>query len=224
VEKTHFGSDLWNDVLTLCGRASRTVFDVGANEGQSARNFLELFPDSKIYSFEPLPEAYTSLEALARLHKRIVPLKVALGAENGAAVLNQNALNATSSVLSVSPSSGAFVSGSALSTQRRVDIRIATLDAVAAEHRIDSIDLLKIDVQGYELEVLKGASQMLSAGRIRAIVLEVNFAPLYERQASFQDINTLLKSHGFGLSCFYDFAFSTQNQLMWCDALFCRNE
>lgn len=109
-----------------------------------------------------------------------------------------------------------------MSTQRQVHISITTLDAFAAEHKVGIIDLLKIDVQGYELEVLKGASLMLSSGRIRVIVLEVNFAPLYERQASFEEISTFLQSNGFHLSCLYDFAFSTRKELMWCEALFCR--
>ena len=222
IGKARYGADLWQDAVSLCGPAAGIVFDVGANEGESALNFLELFPDATVYSFEPLPEAYASLQAMARLRTRLVPVNVALGAEHGLAVLNQNALQTTSSVLPTAPSSRAFLGGPALSTQRQVHISITTLDAFTAEHKVGIIDLLKIDVQGYELEVLKGASLMLSSGRIRVIVLEVNFAPLYERQASFEEISTFLQSNGFHLSCLYDFAFSTRKELMWCEALFCR--
>lgn len=224
VGKARYGADLWHDAVSLCGPRAGIVFDVGANEGESALNFMELFPDATIYSFEPLPESYASLESMARPRARLVPINAALGADHGSAVLNQNALQTTSSMLPTAPSSRSFLSGPALSTQRRVKISVTTLDAVAAEYQVETIDLLKIDVQGYELEVLKGASQMLSARRIRVIVLEVNFAPLYERQASFQDISTFLQSHGFSLSCLYDFAFSTRKELMWCEALFCRSD
>lgn len=224
VGKARYGSDLWHDAVSLCGSKVDTVFDVGANEGESALNFMQLFPEAIIYSFEPLPEAYASLDAISRLYNRLVPVNVALGAESGSALLNRNTLQTTSSLLSTACTSKAYLRGPALSTQRKVDISVKTLDAIADEFTIGAIDLLKIDVQGYELNVLKGASQMLRSGRIRVIVLEVNFAPLYEQQACFQEICRFLQSHSYSLSCLYDFAFSTRKELMWCEALFCRND
>ena len=97
---------------------------------------------------------------------------------------------------------------------------MTTLDDFCSQESVTGIDLLKMDVQGFELFVLKGAQGLLSARKIGCIVLEVSFISLYENQASPQDLINRLAGHQYDLMGFYDFAHSAAKRLMWCEMLF----
>ena len=72
ISKVEFGRDLWPDVKTiLAAREIKTVFDVGANEGQSAQAFLRHFPHARIFSFEPTPATFEKLKGLAATEPRL---------------------------------------------------------------------------------------------------------------------------------------------------------
>ena len=97
---------------------------------------------------------------------------------------------------------------------------MTTLDDFCRQESVAGIDLLKMDVQGFELFVLKGAQKTLSARKVGCIVLEVSFVSFYENQATPQDLITLLANHQYDLMGFYDFAYSAGKRLMWCEMMF----
>jgi hypothetical protein len=72
------------------------------------------------------------------------------------------------------------------------------------EQNIPRIDLLKVDTQGYDLQVLKGATKLLAARRIKTVLLEVNFVPMYQRQATFLELHAFISSFGYRLVDFYN--------------------
>jgi hypothetical protein len=99
-------------------------------------------------------------------------------------------------------------------------VQATRLDDYAAENRLDRIDLLKADTQGYELEILRGATGLLNAGRIKAIYCEGLFSELYEGQCYFHDIHSHLLQHQMKLCGFYGCARGPTGELMWADALY----
>ncbi len=91
-------------------------------------------------------------------------------------------------------------------------IRVQTLDAVFENEVPKQIDFLKLDTQGSELAVLKGASKLLSMGCIKVIKCEVAFLPVYKNQAVFADVFALLKSHGYELA---NLQYYPETSLQW---------
>ena len=88
--------------------------------------------------------------------------------------------------------------------RRQVPVPVTTLDSYVEGHGIRRLDLLKIDVQGYDLEVLRGASQLLTQHRVETILIEVNFIQMYVGQGSFGEIERYLRDAEYGLLCLYE--------------------
>jgi FkbM family methyltransferase len=88
--------------------------------------------------------------------------------------------------------------------KRRQKTRVLTLDSLLRSQGLARIDFLKLDAQGTELEILKGAREYLSAGRIAIIKTEVMLLPVYRKQCTFSEIDHFLKEHGY---LFVDCAF-----------------
>ncbi|MGI8821440.1 MAG: FkbM family methyltransferase [Chthoniobacterales bacterium] len=142
----------------------RTIFDVGANAGQSALAYLRYFPQSTIYSFEPVRSTYRKLEHATRPHPRIRTFCCAMGKEKSTGQINVNPDDSRSSILHARPE------------DETESIALDSVSHFARENRIDTIDFLKIDTEGYELEVLKGSVQLLACQRIHLVLAEC--APL----------------------------------------------
>ena len=221
ITKVEFGRDLWSDVKTVLAAGEiKTVFDVGANEGQSAREFLRHFPQARIFSFEPTPTTFQQLARFAGAQPRLTPVNKALGETPGRVAFNENAFHQTNSILTANPRGEEYLGPAVIDCQRKIEVEMTTLDAFCRQESVAGIDLLKMDVQGFELSVLKGAQEFLSARKIGCIVLEVSFISLYENQASPQDLINRLAGHQYDLMGFYDFAHSAQKRLMWCEMMF----
>jgi FkbM family methyltransferase len=221
ITKVEFGRDLWSDVKTVLAAGQiKTVFDVGANEGQSARQFLRHFPKARIFSFEPTPATFQQLARLAGTQPRLTAVNKALGEAPGQVAFNENAFHQTNSLLPASPRGEEYLGRAVTDFQRKIEVEMTTIDAYCRLESVTGIDLLKMDVQGFELFVLKGAQESLSARKIGCIVLEVSFIPLYENQATPQDLTNLLANYQYDLMGFYDFAHSAQRRLMWCELMF----
>ena len=221
IAKVEFGRDLWPDVkAVLAAGKIKTVFDVGANEGQSAREFLRHFPQARIFSFEPTPTTFQQLSRFAGNQPRLTPVNKALGEAPGRVAFNENSFHQTNSILPANPRGEEYLGPAVIDCQRRIEVEMTTLDTFCRQESVAGIDLLKMDVQGFELFVLKGAREFLSARKIGCIVLEVSFVSFYENQATPQDLISLLAGHQYDLIGFYDFAHSAKKRLMWCEMMF----
>lgn len=147
-----------------------TVFDVGANIGKYAKKILDISPNSKIYLFEPHPKNFEILSTkLSDCHD---------------IMLNNFAVGHELSMLKLydyenKPSSHASLYKAVIeeihsSKSASYDVSVMTLDQFTFENSIKHIDLLKIDVEGHELNVLLGAKKLLSESRISVIQFEFN--------------------------------------------------
>lgn len=223
VSNRNFGNRILRDVVRIVAPNSvQTVFDIGANRGDTTAEFANVFKDANLYSFEPDPTLFQELERrFATLH-RVKLFPVGLGRSDEWRELTINKGPEGNSYLPVSPSIQDLTTGDWTVPVGKVRSRIRTLDAVCDELGIDRIDLIKIDTQGFEREVLQGGSQMIMAGRTRLVYLEVLFAELYQGQCYFDEIYSLLISRGFRFVGLYNCFNKTvpPHELLWCDALF----
>jgi FkbM family methyltransferase len=157
----------------MLGNKVQTIVDAGANIGHTAENYLKTFPHAQVHAFEPFADSFGQMQQRIGSNPRAKLLAMGLAASSGTAKLHVNKSAATDSLLTTA--SLGVSSDDACATIGEVDITLTTLDSYAAENNLKNIDILKMDVQGYEIEVLKGATQLLDAGSISMIFTECYF-------------------------------------------------
>ena len=207
----------WRMQSELLKGKANVIFDVGANRGNTTLKYSQIFPNSEIHSFEPFPKSY---EVFINLHKDNLNVninKYALSSNIGTSNLNINKSVDTNSFLE-SKKIGANSDKNCISVGQ-IPIKTNTIDNYCLKKNIEKIDILKIDVQGFEIEVLKGALDMLKNGSIKLIYIETYFKPQYVDQPLFHDISKFLYNHNFSLQDIYDPYFSNNN-IVWCDSIF----
>lgn len=209
-------------LLGLCGRPIRTIIDVGANEGQFASMIAARFPEARLLCFEPLPEPHGILARWAAgMGGRVTPFNMALGAESGDAEMEMHLDHSpSSSLLKATPLTGEFYPHTLKHGSLRVSLR--TLDDVveglanAPEPEI----LVKLDVQGYEGQVIRGGKRTLA--RASACLVEVNLDVLYEGQTSFQVLLFQLEELGLTYAGNLEQSLAPDGHVVFFDALFVR--
>ena len=170
------------------------VLDVGANAGQFGIDIRRYGFNGQILSFEPVSQTFTLLTETIKKHQPWQALQLGLGSIESEQTINVsgNAGLSTSLLTMGSVHLANFPESATVSTQR---VTISTLDKQLELLGIDPRHImLKLDVQGYEAEVLKGASQSLS--RIPLCYLEVSMVPLYEGEITFLPILNMLSEAG----------------------------
>ncbi|MEA2844479.1 MAG: hypothetical protein QOJ69_2150 [Actinomycetota bacterium] len=173
-----------------------TVVDVGCRWGPQAV-WLEL-PGARVIGFDPDEDECRRLTELAggSPAARFVP--VTLGAEPGPAVLYVTAEPACSSLYP--PDVSLLTTRESLDViapTAQLPVELQRLDDWTAAEGVDRVDYLKLDTQGSELDVLRGATRTLAS--VRAVEVEVEFNPIYEGQPLFADVDRFLRRHGFVL-------------------------
>jgi FkbM family methyltransferase len=205
--------------LNRQGIIPKTVIDVGANVGQFAVACAKIFPGVSVHSFEPLPDCVKQLNRhVARLGDvRVYPF--ALGAQGGEVVLHVNSHRHSSSILSLGERHlKAFPDAREIQAIR---VPISTLDRELESVSLESPVLLKLDVQGYEAQVLNGATETLK--RVDYVLLETSFRPLYEGEKTFMEIARMMEDRSFEFLRPVDWLSDPLNgEVLQMDALFAR--
>ena len=168
------------------------LIDIGANQGQYATRFRQLGYQGDMVSFEPLEAAFSSLSRAARNDGRWQVKQFAVGAENGSATLHVSANSVSSSLLDV----GELHVAAAPSSEhlRDEEVTVTTLDTALKDTSFRSA-WLKIDTQGFESEVLAGATETLS--RVSVVQCEMSLVELYVGQPPFLQVFQKIESLGF---------------------------
>ena len=177
------------DFLARRADGLRLVFDVGANKGDWTRAVLKLKKDVQVIAFEPDPAMY-EIFAADRFPENVNCENEGLGAEKGEFTLYVHASSGMNSFVK----RGMFDEGEL--TEKKA--RITTVDAYCAEHHIEKVDYMKIDVEGFELGVLRGAQRMLKEKRIAALQFEYGGTYL-DSGISLREIFDLLHAAGYAV-------------------------
>ncbi len=181
-----------------------TVLDIGANEGQFSSSLRQLRPDVFIHCFEPNLEAAQALMSHFQGDPRTAIHTFGLGSLAGTATLRLNTFSPSSSLLRLA-STHRQNFPHAMETSS-VEIPIRRLDDCFGDFHVQGTTMLKLDVQGYELEVLDGGRNTLH--ECRYVYTEVSFIELYEGQPLFEEVLAFLGDKGFRPLGMYDVTYS----------------
>lgn len=202
----------------LTQNVSPIIFDVGAHTGGVARTYRTLFPLSEIHCFEPFPKSFDHLITQMQGDSRVHCEQIALADRTGIATLCCNASSATNSLLDSDPRGAAFWGDGVLDQRSKVMVPTTTVDAYCEENALSRIDILKIDVQGGEYEVLKGAERMFSELRIAMVYSELILCPTYLGQRKPHEYFAFFDAHGFELVDLFE-PVRSHGKLIQADAL-----
>lgn len=216
--RSYFTQSEINQLKWLRDLEIKTILDIGANTGQFAQSISEILPNSTLYAFEPLPDCY------AELIKNLIGLpkaeafNIALGDETGKVQINYNEFSPSSSLLPLAELHKETFPYAQNTTSQ--EIEIARLDDIAAKLQLIEPILIKLDVQGFEDQVIEGGVQVISQAAI--IIIELSIEPLYEKQLLFNDIYAKLRDLGFQYHGNFQQAYNNDGRILYVDSIFVR--
>ncbi|MEQ9461564.1 MAG: FkbM family methyltransferase [Phycisphaeraceae bacterium] len=198
------------------------MVDGGAHTGDMARRFLARFPGLEVHAFEP----NTDLQARLEANLSGVPGTIqqsAIGDRTGSTTIEINSSPMTSSVLPVNALSRQYFPDATEPGQRRT-VPITRLDDWFKASGLSHVDILKLDLQGYERQALEGAHELLRQG-VGCVVLEVNFAAFYEGCSLFAEVDSVLREEGYELFNLYNVCTHRPvNHIGSADAIYVKRE
>jgi FkbM family methyltransferase len=195
------------------------VLDVGANEGQFMETARALLPEANLLLFEPNPETVIRLQRRASNLGPAKVIAIACGSRSAILPLHIAHFSPASSLL---PATELQTRSFPETTEAKVvEVPVERLDELVVREQAPAPFLLKIDVQGAEMEVLRGAIGILP--QVEVVVCEANTVEFYEKQARWEEIGGLLRQHGFRLADFGEPIRTSSNQeILYFDFAFVR--
>jgi FkbM family methyltransferase len=194
----------------------RLILDVGANRGQFALVAARRFPQAALVCFEPLSQPRATLERALHWHRDLDLIACAVSTHAGEAEFVISRADDSSSLLPMTETQSQHFPGTGAAS--RTVVRTAPLDDLVAPERRLRPCLLKIDVQGAELDVLKGASDVL--GAVDSVLVECSFVELYRGQALVGEMVDGLHGRGFVLTALCSPIADRSGRVLQADLLF----
>lgn len=175
----------------------KSLIDVGANKGQFILSAINRNNNVKIFAFEPIYEICQKLKNIFYIENKydVNIFQCALGSQNINSEINISNKIDSSSILNIGKNQNKIFFGT--HAIKKEKIKIIRLDSIISKDQIDRPSLLKIDVQGYEENVLLGVGELFKV--IDYIYCECSMIELYDNQPLFVDIYTIMKSNKFKL-------------------------
>jgi len=204
--ESRWGIDLFDDLQKLEDLGTfRMAFDVGANVGHVSERFLRHFPQATIHAFEPVSSTFRRLQRTLGRHPRLTLHKMAASDTAGSATIRLFDDPAKNTLV------GDLVDSYHINPSGFEKIEMCRLDAVISEFKIDYIDLLKIDVEGFEANVLRGCGESLMPERIRYIYFEFHrinklrgdSSLVVNGHSQLSELDQLLEAKGYRLLVIY---------------------
>ena len=185
----------------------KTVFDIGAHKGETIKSFTKFLKIEKIYSFEASPLSYNKLKNTLpkiisnRKGTEICIENLALGSEITKIQIKHLKESSSSTIKDINSNSKYFKKKKKLlgfnteNFYKNICVNQTTIDKYVKTKKIEQIDLLKIDTEGYEYEVLRGASD--SFKNIKIILFEHHYDDMINKGYKFSDIHNILNKNNF---------------------------
>ena len=198
------GIDLYWDISQQLNHPLKFVIDVGAHKGETIEYFHDREPSCRIEAFEPISDTYACLSRRWGNHARkgqAYPLiqlhHMALADFEGSLQITLQKDSQSNSLRNTTNSISSF-------DQIEV-VEVSTLDKQFLEETgMAPIDLLKIDVEGFEIKVLEGARGLLESNRLALVLCEFSVDPLDTEHTSISDLSHFLSQYKYQLVAFYD--------------------
>ncbi|MCX6189543.1 MAG: FkbM family methyltransferase [Bacteroidetes bacterium] len=203
-------------IFKQLGKEPQTIFDVGANIGYVSFQFRKRFSAANIFSFEPNPTVFSKLSQSFFNDKKVHPINKGVGATNGILNFYKNNNSGTSSFLKPST----FHLKNLAKAFEEIDIEVVNLTDYCMQNSIENVDVLKLDIEGFEIEALKGFHTFLVQKKVDIIYLEVNLSELYENQPVINDVITFLFGYNYLLYGFYGINETAARQTLLTNLLF----
>jgi FkbM family methyltransferase len=195
------------------------VYDIGANVGEFAM-FVSKAPSvSKVYCFEPVPQAFGKLIQNTKDVKGVRCFNIALGNSAGTRKMYANHSSPSSSVLPMCPVHAEEFP----STDRalEIDVQMMDLEGIVRQYNLSPPDFIKMDVQGFEDRVINGGIDIIK--KAGYCMLELSLLKLYEDSALVTDINVLMRTLGFRLVGIVHNVVGKSGEILQIDGLY-KNE
>ncbi len=202
----------------LSNLSCKTVVDIGANRGQFALITRHFLPQANIHSFEPLPQPAMIFQKIFSNDNRVNLHQLAIGPEEESCDMHVSAKDDSSSLLPISNLQSTIFPGTKETGQ--IKVQVAPLSAILRKENIEKPALLKLDVQGFELEALKGCEAILS--EFDWIYCECSFVELYSGQKLAADVIDWLFDRNFRLNGVYNASYGNDRLAVQADLLFKR--
>jgi FkbM family methyltransferase len=215
----NIGSNPVDDMKRLLGDYKvRHIVDGGAYRGDFSIEIAKVFPDATVYAFEPQKESYGLLSNATRKVSGIKIYNCALSSKSGKSILHTNVSPLTSSLSNVSKDGLHYFQGYT-NPEGIEEVEVTSLADFLSGENIPRVDILKLDLQGHELQAIKGMAEFIKT--VKLIFIEVQFLEIYQGTPLFSEVETFLRSKGFVFYQFYGLVRSQINgRLLYGDAIF----
>ena len=205
-----------DSILSNVGKGITYVIDIGANRGQFALAARSSFPKAKIISFEPLVEAQKVFSKVFKDDPNVLMIPFALGKTEGSTKMHVALADHSSSLLPISTSLTTLFPIAEEKECR--DVQVFSLSHFIKNEEIPENSLLKMDVQGYELEVLEGCESLIN--KFKFCYIECSFIELYVGQALAHQVISWCEKHNFRLTGIYDLYYDKTGKAIQGDFFF----
>ncbi len=196
----------------------RHIVDGGACRGGFSLEIAAAFPFATVYAFEPQKQSYNLLANATRNVSRIKTYNHALSSYSGISVLHTNVFPQSSS-LSITSKDGLYYFQGYTQPEGIEEVEVTSLSDFLSDVNVPSVDILKLDVQGHELQVLDGMAGLISS--VKLIFIEVPFIEIYQSTPLFSDVEIYLRAKGFVFYQFFGLVRSPiDGRLLYGDAIF----
>lgn len=196
----------------------QTIVDIGANRGQFTLAARYFSPNASIYSFEPLSEPASIFRKVFQNSPKVTLFQTAIGESTSKSFIHISKCDDSSSLLPISSKQEEIFPGTGEVSIEEVSV--APLSAFVPITQLIAPAMLKIDVQGFESQVLSGADPLLDY--FDYIYCECSFIELYTGQVLAENIVSMLKNRGFGLKGVFNLAYAVGGNPIQGDFLFSR--
>ncbi len=200
----------------IFNRDIKTLLDIGANRGQFSLAAISQKPDLKIFAFEPLSTPLKIFEEIFKNHTNVKIFDYALGDFNKEVDMHVSSKDDSSSILKIAPLQTEHFPGTEETGLTK--IKVAPLNHLISNKEIISPALLKLDVQGFELQVLMGCEGMLE--KFDYIYCECSFMMLYEKQSLAPDVINFLYNRSFNITGIYNLQLDNNGNCIQADFFF----
>jgi FkbM family methyltransferase len=220
-EKNHiFYNNFFNNLIK---EKDLLILDVGANDGWFAKVVFRYAPSFKVISFEPLKSMLPFLEKIKTSNKNYSFENIGLGKAEGTSLIKEYFTTGLSSLKKINSEYKYNVINFNQEVKNEYQINIFTLDDYIIKNMINSDLCLKIDTQGYEMEVLEGAIKLFESKKIKFVLIELMTIEKYEGAKLYNDIIYFLEDFGFRLCDIHTSYYENNGKLSEFDAVFMLN-